>query len=360
MKKDKNIIQEEALNELSKVRKGTISMSVGTGKTLVGLKHMASLYHDNAFFLVVAPKVSIYKSWIDDAKKFDMEYLIPHITFSTYLSLTKQDLDYEAVYLDEAHSLLNSHSWWLSAYQGYLIGLTGTPPKIEYSEKGKLFKKFIPVVYSYVTDEAVEDKILNDYEITVHMLDLDTKHNVKAGKAPKLFYTSEQANYDYWTSRCAKAKPGKEMMMMRVMRMKAIMSFPSKVTYAKQLLNRMGDKTILFANTQEQADSFGIESYHSTNPKSEQNLEDFKNGTIDQLSCVLQLSEGINIPNLKIGIIMHAYGNERKASQRIGRLMRLNPNDKSAIHVLCYKDSIDEQWVKSALEDYDQTKITYL
>ena len=360
MKKDKNIIQEEALEELSKVRKGTVALSVGVGKTLIGLKHMASLYHDNAFFLVVAPKVSIYKSWVDDAKKFDMEYLLPHITFSTYLSLTKQDLDYEAVYLDEAHSLLNSHSWWLSAYQGYLIGLTGTPPKIDYSEKGKLFKKFIPVIYSYVTDEAVEDNILNNYEIIVHMLDLDTRHNVKAGKAPKFFYTSEQANYEYWTERCAKAKPGKEMMMMRVMRMKAIMAFPSKVVYAKQLLTRMGDKTILFANTQEQADSFGIESYHSTNPKSEQNLIDFKNGTIDQLSCVLQLSEGINIPNLKIGIIMHAYGNERKASQRIGRLMRLNPNDKSAIHILCYKDCIDENWVKAALEDYDQTKITYL
>ena len=360
MKKDKNIIQEEALNELSKVRRGTVALSVGVGKTLVGLKHMASLYHDNAFFLVIAPKVSIYKSWIDDAKKFDMEYLIPHITFSTYLSLTKQDLDYEAVYLDEAHSLLNSHSWWLSAYQGYLIGLTGTPPKVEYSEKGRLFKKFIPIVYKYVTDEAVEDNILNNYHITVHMLNLDTRHNVKAGKDPKFFYTSEQANYNYWTERCAKAKPGNEVQIMRIMRMKAIMAFPSKVAYAKELLSRIADKTILFANTQEQADSFGIESYHSSNANSENNLIDFKNGTIDQLSCVLQLSEGINIPNLKVGIIMHAYGNERKSSQRIGRLMRLNPNDESAIHVLCYRNSIDEEWVKSALEDYDQTKITYL
>ena len=97
MKKTKDQIQAEALDALSKVKRGTVAMSVGTGKTLVGLKHMASLYHDNAFFLVVAPKVSIFQSWKDDAKKFDMEYLIPNITFSTYLSLTKQDLDYESV-----------------------------------------------------------------------------------------------------------------------------------------------------------------------------------------------------------------------------------------------------------------------
>jgi len=35
------------------------------------------------------------------------------------------------------------------------------------------------------------------------------------------------------------------------------------------------------------------------------------------LSSVMQLSEGVNIPNLKQCIIMHAYGNERKSSQRI-------------------------------------------
>jgi len=360
MKKTKDQIQTEALKALSKVKRGTVAMSVGTGKTLVGLKHMASLYHDNAFFLVVAPKVSIFQSWKDDAKKFDMEYLISHITFSTYLSLINQDIDYQAVYLDEAHSLLKSHSLWLNDYQGILIGLTGTPPKIEQSEKGKMFKQFIPVVYKYETDTAIEDNILNDYKIIVHTLELDTKQNMKAGKAPKFFYTSESANYKYWTGRCHRASSDKEIHMMRIMRMKAIMNFPTKEAYAKNLLMSTTEKTLLFANTQEQADRLCDNSYHSGNPNSEYNLQDFKAGKIDELSCVLQLSEGINIPNLKIGIIMHAYGNERKASQRIGRLLRLNPKDKSTIHVLCYKDTIDEDWVIKALEDYDQTKITWI
>ena len=43
-----------------------------------------------------------------------------------------------------------------------------------------------------------------------------------------------------------------------------------------------------------------------------------------------------------------------------GRLLRLNPNDKSTIHILCYRNTIDEDWVKSALADYDQTKINYI
>ncbi len=148
--------------------------------------------------------------------------------------------------------------------------------------------------------------------------------------------------------------------MMRIMRMKAMMTFPSKDVLAKKLLNSINEKVILFANTQEQADSFGVLSYHSTNPRSEDNLVLFKEGKTKKLACVLQLSEGVTIPKLKEGIIMHAYGNEHKSSQRIGRNLRLNPEDQATVHILCYKDTVDEYWVKTALEDFDQSKILWI
>jgi superfamily II DNA or RNA helicase len=85
----------------------------------------------------------------------------------------------------------------------------------------------------------------------------------------------------------------------------------------------------------------------------------FKAGTINKLTTVMQLNEGVNITNLKQGIIMHAYGNERKASQRIGRLLRLNPDDKAIVHILCYMGTVDEKWVKEALEGFDQNKILW-
>jgi len=54
---------------------------------------------------------------------------------------------------------------------------------------------------------------------------------------------------------------------------------------------------------------------------------------------------------------MHAYANEKKLAQKIGRFLRLNPNNTSIIHILCYEDTIDVQWMKSALKDFDKTKI---
>ena len=73
----------------------------------------------------------------------------------------------------------------------------------------------------------------------------------------------------------------------------------------------------------------------------------------------MALNEGVNIPDLKECIILHAYANERKASQRIGRMLRLNPNDVATIHILMFSNSIDETWVKRALENLDPTKIFY-
>ena len=358
--KTKSGVQDEALIALKDKQRAGVAISMGVGKTLLGLRHMDSHYTDTLRVLVVAPKVSIFTSWQDDARNFDLGHLLPHIEFSTYISLVKQDLDYDIIYLDECHSLKFTHEPWLSNYKGMILGLTGTPPKFSNSEKGQMVNRFCPIVYSYITKSAVQDKILNDYRIIVHTLQLDPLKKMKVESKGKVWFTSEYHSYSYWSNRIIKARSDKEKQICTVMRMKALQDFPSKVTFARKLFESINHKCILFANTQIQADALCIHSYHSNNPNSAENLKLFKEGAIQKLSCVLQLSEGVNIPNLKEGIIMHSYGNERKSNQRIGRLLRLNPNDQATVHVLCYRDTVDEKWVETALSDLDENKITWV
>ena len=291
--------------------------------------------------------------------KHNLQYLEQYVTFSTYLSLSKQDLNYDVVYLDECHNLLPSHEPWLDRFKGIIVGLTGTPPKFERSTKGKLVNKFCPIKYSYFVDDAVSDGILNDYKIVVHTLQLDKAKNMMAGTKTRKWPTSELESYTYWCGKIDTATDPRQIMFYRIQRMKAMMTYPSKEKYAKKLFESITDKCILFANTQEQADDLCRHSYHSSNPDSEDNLLKFKAGIISKLSAVLQLNEGVNIPELRQGIILHAYGNERKSSQRIGRLLRLNPDEVATVHILCYEGTVDESWVKSALSIFDQSKIIY-
>ena len=354
-------IQKEALEIALKHKRCSLGISMGVGKTLIGLQYINHLQGKNMGklrVLVVAPKLSIFDSWINDGETFNID--ISKVNFSTYLSLNKLNCqDYDVVVLDECHSLLESHLNFLRCFTGRILGLTGTPPRHSNSEKGKMVAQFCPVVMKYVTDDAVENDILNDYRIIVHRMSLSTVNNIVVKLTDKTFYTSEVKNYNYWTSRLMSAATKKQEQIASIMRMKALMGFKTKEDYTRRLLEEIEDKCIVFCNTQDQSDYMCTHSYHSNNPESEDNLQQFKEGAIDKLSCVLQLNEGVNIPNLRAGIIMHAYGNERKSSQRIGRLLRLNPTETAVIHIMCYKNTVDDRWVIEALRDFDEKKIKY-
>jgi superfamily II DNA or RNA helicase len=361
--KNRIIIQEEALKAIEGKRKAGLGISMGVGKTLIGLKYLDSLHVSCMFkkYLIVAPKVSIYNSWKDECAKHGYTHLLPHLEFTTYRSLEKARKDYDVVILDECHSLKFSHDFWLATFSGKILGLTGTPPRYKTSEKGRLVDLYCPIQYTYIMDSAVDDEILNDYKIVIHVLPLSSERNMPVKKRDgSYFMNSEQKSYEYWSDQLRKMMSPKELQIKRIMRMKALMGFPTKEKYAKQLLDMIHDKCIVFCNTTEQADWICDDSYHSKNPDSKENLDSFKNGAITKLSCVQQLNEGINIPELKAGIILHSYSNERQSSQRIGRLLRLNPKDKSTIHILAYKDTVDMDWVAEALKDIDSEKIVYI
>lgn len=357
-------VQAEALQIALSNKRCTLAISMGVGKTFIGLQYLQRYFDSKdgqIRILVVAPKVSIYQSWREDALKFNIHpMLLSTIKFSTYLSLPKQDLDYDIIVLDECHSLLESHIPFLSKFKGQILGLTGTPPRYARSAKGQIVQAFCPVKFTYITDTAVEDGILNDYHIMVHHLKLNSANTLPVETKKAKFYTSEVNNYHYWTQRLAAAKSKKEEQICSVMRMRQLMNYQTKEDYARGLMSKITEKCIIFCNTMVQADALCAHSYHTGNPQSMDNITRFKDGEINQLSCVLQLNEGVTIPGLKAGIILHAYGNERKSNQRIGRLLRLNPTDKATIHILCYADTIDEKWVNSALKDLDPAKINHV
>lgn len=354
-------VQEDALKIALNHKRCGLAISMGVGKTRIAIQHFQKNYNPFIKALVVIPKLSIKDSWLAELKKLDIEKLADHLSFTTYLSIGKQNPnEYDIVYLDECHNLLETHSEFLSNFKGKILGLTGTPPKYNDSEKGKMVSKYCPIKYTFTIDEATDSKILNDYQIVVHELELSKLLTLKKTKKQGGFWwTSERKDYDYVTGRCGEAQSMKAKQLAAIMRMRALMEYTTKEDYVKSLLPNLGTKCIIFANTQKQADKLSKHSYHSGNSKNEENLELFSDGRIDRLSCVLQLSEGVTIPNLKQGIIMHAYGNERKSAQRIGRLLRLNPTEKATCHILCYKDTQDELWVQTALKDFDPKKVKY-
>jgi len=355
-------IQAQALETILRHKRCGLSVSMGVGKTYIGLQYLDKLFtaakKPDAKFLVVAPKKDIFQSWKDDAERFNLFYLLEHIIFSTYISFAKHHPgDYDIVILDEAHTTKGSHLEFLSRYQGRVLGLTGTPPKWLESEKGQIMQEYYPIVYSYKVDQAVGSGILNDYRIFIHNVELNTKNTLKTKQG---WMTSERKNYD-WLRRQIEEASDKTRFMKQIFCISALKQYESKEIYVKQCLAKIpeDEKCLVFANTIDQADRLCKHSHHSKK-KDSSGLEAFKSGAITRLSAVEQLSEGVTIPGLKHIIILHAYGNEKKASQKIGRVLRLNPDEVAKIHILQYQETIDETWVKRALEEFNPEKIKYI
>ncbi|MDQ2770390.1 MAG: hypothetical protein M3Y54_07815 [Bacteroidota bacterium] len=370
----KQALQDHILALIQPHRLAGVAVAMGVGKTLIGLRDMARLLPDylpaepgTTPFLVAAPTQAILDSWPQEARKFGLSHLLDAITFTTYRSLSKV-LDqghYHKLYLDECHALKDSHEPGLKAHvkrKQRILGLTGTPPAQSDSEKGRLVATYCPMQVDYTTDEAVLAGLLNDYRLVVHRLPLSpVRDYVLTFKSGKQFTTSERENYQYWSTRLANAaQDALPVETLRLLRMQGLMHYPSKGRYMAHLASQFAEKVLLFTCNQQQAEEQAAHTYHSKNKNSQANLDKFNAGRIQRLACVAQLSEGVNIPNLRVGIIWHAFGNERKATQRIGRLLRLNPTETATVHLLMYQNTVDEHWVEQALAAFDPTKISYV
>lgn len=364
-------IQLEAFNQASRFRRRTLAISMRVGKTLIGIKLIHKKIKENvdSKILIVAPKLSIFDSWKEDIDKFNYDFLHKNIEYATYASLNKLELSkYDLIILDEVHSLTPNQSnstlfntnTRLDKYTGEILGLTGTPPKSKSSIKYRLLSKFCPIVYRYDTEEAITNKILNDYRIIVHLIPLSDKKDVHIKRGKWDFWTSERKSYESLTKKIEQLQDStKGKQWANLSRMKALQTFKSKEVYAKKLFDQIEEKCLLFTNTKEQAKSMCSHYYFSGNDSNKVNLEMFKFDLIDKLACVLQLSEGQTIPGLKSSIIMHSYGNENKFSQRFARCLSLSQEEISTIHVLCYENTVDEIWVKNSMDKLDQSKIQY-
>ena len=107
MNRDK--VQAEALKKTIGINRCGLGLATGVGKTLVALNHLESNYSPMLEILVVAPKLSIFDSWRAEARKFDKEKLLARVTFTTYLSLNKQNpKDFDMCSLEDQYQIANN------------------------------------------------------------------------------------------------------------------------------------------------------------------------------------------------------------------------------------------------------------
>lgn len=347
---NKEEIQKKAFSKIDFEGINGIEMSMGTGKTRLGLNYCTHLLSKdiNRKILIVYPNNSIKESWKEEIEKIGFKYKT-NLTFSTYLSVKKYNQkDFYAVICDESHSITESSYKFLKEYKR-ILGLTGTPITNTYSDKFYYFKSLFPAKFTYLISEAVEDEILNNFNLHLHYLELSKTKDIQVNFNKGSFYTSE---YDQYRSLTKKLDTATGYIKDRYVmsRLLLLKNFKTKLNYVKKLVKTLDNKTIVFTPSIEFANDISDCRVHSKEKNSKECLASFMRGDTKLLSCVEQLSMGITIPNLKSAIVMHSYASEVRLPQKLGRILRLNPDEVSDLHILVYKDTKDSEWLNEAIK----------
>ena len=121
--KNKDKIQDIALMKTLGHTRCGLGVSMGVGKTRIGIHHIIKNYDPFGRYLVVVPKNTVIESWKNEIDIMDIEVdLLSQMNFVNYRSIHKLNPnDYDIVYLDECHNLLFSHEQFLGNYNGKIL-----------------------------------------------------------------------------------------------------------------------------------------------------------------------------------------------------------------------------------------------
>ena len=172
---------------------GILNISPRVGKTKVILDALTSLNkHKFDNVLVTAPYTDILNSWKEEHTKWKCS--VP-LEYTTNVSLSKQDVP-DLLVIDECQELSPANIEWIKESNiKHIILMSGTIGEKTYKNLSVLGRKEI---YKYSIDEAIEDGIVNDYEIKIQYIPLNnTNKYISAGTKDKSWLQTEYADYTW-------------------------------------------------------------------------------------------------------------------------------------------------------------------
>lgn len=359
---------------------GLLAMATGTGKTKCAVDEVVELFKEpnygkDAKVLLVVPTEKLRDdNWKDEFLKWGAanEYL--KIRRSCYASITKFERQYfDLVILDEAHWTTEANSEFFTKNTvRKVMALSATPPDPKGNETDKnkvnLFKQLrLKTDFFYPLEQARKDGLATALRITVIEGTLDnTVKCIEAGTKAARFMQTEQQRYEFLSKTIKNLMiAGKRdvVKFKSLERMRLIQNSLTKITIAEKLIAacKPEERMIVFGGSIAQIDKLlpGRVFHSKAGKPGSVAFQDFKDGKLNMLGVVDAANEGHNIPDLDKALVAQLSSNARELIQRAGRL-RYRPNHTADLYIIVLTGTVDEDWFKKAIADFDPGIITYV
>ncbi|WP_080016900.1 DEAD/DEAH box helicase family protein [Bacillus cereus] len=348
--------QDEAIRNFLNVGNGILEMATGTGKTRTALS-IVNILHNNKSIksaIVTVDGSDLLEQWSKEVgmwtnltiyKQFSRhkeisgfllnpenavliisrEFLVEFIDH-----FTKKILNNSIIICDEVHGfgapmLVNNLTGKIRTFK-YRLGLSATPER-EYDESGNIFieKEIGEKVFEFCLEDAIRRGILCEFDYIPLEFEL-TEEDRKKIKTLIATHNAKKQAGEYVID---------ENLYRDIARVKKVSKAKLPIFHSFLKSNRnILDRSIIFVETKEFGEAVQQilirfePNYHTYyGEDNRQNLLRFSNGELNCLITSKRISEGIDIRSVNNIILLSADKARIQTIQRIGRSLRLDPNN---------------------------------
>jgi superfamily II DNA or RNA helicase len=330
-----------------------LAMRFGKCKTTINL--LSELYAFDCTVLIAYPDNKLKETWQSECALW--KYDNPNITYVNFSSLKKYtQYGFDVLIIDEFHSASENEIDFAKEIMSncnYTIALSGTVSDDTIDKWG------LKEIACYSTEQGIDDGILADYKITVHLVELDDVVKIKDKNGKE---KTEKQRYNGYSWVIEKLKRQREdFMHLALSRNRLSLSSIGKMNHVRKLLNKLSDKRVLvFAGLAKVADDIGIPSYHSKS-KNNDAYTGFQKGDHNHLALAAMGKMGVTYTNLDSVILLNFTYNAEETSQILNRAIKLDYKSKTAdLHIICLNEDAELKKIKESLSMLDETKIKYI
>lgn len=360
--------QHDALDCWWLTRQGVIVMPTGTGKTEVALAIMA---RSATSTLVVAPVRDLMYQWhrrilsglgYDAGIIGDSLYQVRPVSATTYdsacIHMDRLGNQFGLIVFDECHHLpgeIRRDAARMSAAPRRL-GLTATPERAD-GRHADLDWLIGPTVYHLPIAEA-RGATLADYDVVripVHLSDDEQRRYDECSKIVRQ-YVAERRQDDpqfTWQSLCGEsaAAPTARHALRAWYAKKSIEDRAAEKLRVLEDIFRLhsGEPCLVFAGSNAMARDVSLRFLipcllnHCGKHERREVLEGLAAGRYPALVANQVLDEGVDLPEVKVAIVIGGSASTRQAKQRLGRVLRKSGNVRARLYEIVCADTGEEQ-----------------
>ncbi len=360
--------QAAAIQAWLKQHRGLVVMPTGTGKTEVALHLLAAT---RCSTLVVAPVRDLMYQWqrrilsglgYDAGIIGDNTFNVRCVSVTTYdsaaIHAAKLGNRFKLMVYDECHHLPGKfrRDSAMMSLAPWRLGLTATPQRSD-GRHEELDALIGPIVYD-LPIENVKGRTLADYEIIripVHLSDSEQQRYDECSELVRtyMFEKRQQVSDFQWQDLCtASAKdPLARQTLVAYRHKQAIESRAAEKLGVLEDLFRLhaGTPIIVFAGSNSMARDVSVRFLipcllnHCGKKERLEILGGLQDGTYPAIVANQVLDEGVDVPAVKVAIVIGGSSSTRQAKQRLGRILRRQGNARATLYEVVCQDTGETQ-----------------